>query len=69
MVPEYKPLPKFPAVTRDTVISWMTVTCEEDRKGHSPRAGRIFEDVKLFDIYKNKQVIEGKKSVAYLPRF
>ena len=29
------------------------------------KAGKIFEEAKLFDVYKGKQVPEGKKSVAY----
>jgi phenylalanyl-tRNA synthetase beta chain len=29
------------------------------------RAGKILEELKLFDVYKGKQVAEGMKSVAY----
>lgn len=29
------------------------------------RGGKILEDIKLFDVYKGKQVPEGMKSVAY----
>jgi phenylalanyl-tRNA synthetase beta chain len=31
----------------------------------SSKAGKILEEIKLFDVYKGKQVPEGKKSVAY----
>lgn len=66
MVPEYKPLPKFPAVTRDiAVLVDDGIPVRKIEKVITDRAGRIFEDVKLFDVYKGKQVPEGKKSVAY----
>jgi phenylalanyl-tRNA synthetase beta chain len=29
------------------------------------RAGKILEEIQLFDVYKGKQVPEGMKSVAY----
>ncbi len=64
--PEYVPLPKFPAVTRD-----IAVVCGEDvtvgalesaiRKG----AKGLLKDVTLFDIYRGKNIGEGKKSVAF----
>jgi phenylalanyl-tRNA synthetase beta chain len=62
---EYKPLPKFPATTRDfsfvvdeavevgTLISCM------NRAG-----GKLVEGVALFDIYRGPQIGEGKKSVS-----
>ncbi len=63
---EYKPLPKFPAVTRD-----IAVVCDEAvtvgaleaciRKG----AKGLLKDAALFDIYRGKGVAEGKKSVAF----
>lgn len=62
----YKPLPKFPSVSRDIAL---LVPCDvmvseiEDiiRKA----GGGLVESVKLFDVYTGKQVPEGKKSVAY----
>ncbi len=64
--PEYIPLPKFPAVTRD-----IAVVCDEAvtvgaleaciRKG----AKGLLKDCNLFDIYRGKGVEEGKKSVAF----
>ena len=62
----YKPLPKFPAVTRDIAL-----LCDAElpvgeldaaiRKG----AGALCEKVQLFDVYQGAQIPEGKKSVAY----
>ncbi len=62
----YKPLPKFPAVERDfamLVDSDMPVGNIE--KAISQGAGRLLENIELFDIYQGSQIPEGKKSVAY----
>ena len=64
--PEYVPLPKFPAVTRDIAVvcgEAITVGALEDciRKG----AKGLLKDVTLFDIYRGKGIPEGKKSVAF----
>ena len=64
--PEYVPLPKFPAVTRDIAVvcgEAITVGALEDciRKG----AKGLLKDVTLFDIYRGKGVPEGKKRVAF----
>ena len=62
----YKPLPKYPATTRD-----LAVVCDEDipvahlEKAISEGVGKILESVKLFDIYKGKQIADGKKSAAF----
>ena len=65
-VPEYVPLPKFPAVTRDIAVvcgEAVTVGALEDciRKG----AKGLLKDVSLFDIYRGKGIPEGKKSAAF----
>ncbi len=62
----YTGLPKFPALTRD-----LALVCDDElpvaaieaaiRKG----ANNILEEAKLFDVYKGKQIEQGKKSVAY----
>ncbi|HEY8349043.1 MAG TPA: phenylalanine--tRNA ligase subunit beta [Clostridia bacterium] len=63
---EYKPLPKFPAVTRDiAVIVDDGIPVRNIEKVIIGKAGKIFEEAKLFDVYRGKQVPEGKKSVAY----
>ena len=64
--PEYKPLPKFPAVTRDVAVvcdEAVTVGALEAciRKG----AKGLLKDAALFDIYRGKGVAEGEKSVAF----
>ncbi len=61
----YKPLPKYPATTRD-----FSFVCDEDMEvgtieGVMARAGgKLVEDVTLFDIYRGPQVGENKKSVS-----
>ncbi len=62
----YKPLPKFPAATRD-----LAVVCDENipvahlEKAITAGVGKILESIKLFDVYKGKQIASGKKSVAF----
>lgn len=63
---EYKPLPKYPAVTRDiAMLVDEDVLVKQIEKLIRSNAGDILEEIKLFDVYKGKQVPEGKKSVAY----
>ncbi|MCI9273966.1 MAG: phenylalanine--tRNA ligase subunit beta [Clostridiales bacterium] len=63
---QYKPLPKFPAVTRDLALicddSIPVLTLEKAMK---KAAGSLLESIKLFDVYKGKQIQSGKKSVAF----
>ena len=65
-IPVYRPLPKFPAVTRDIAVvcaESVTVGALEDciRRG----AKGLLKDVSLFDIYRGPGVAIGKKSVAF----
>ena len=62
----YKPLPKFPAVSRDFAL-----LCDIDLPAGTiestirAAAGKLCEDVKLFDVYVGSQIPAGKKSIAY----
>lgn len=62
----YKPLPKFPAVSRDIAF-----TCDEDipvltlQRAMTAAAGKTLESIKLFDVYQGAQIEKGKKSVAF----
>ena len=62
----YKKLPKFPSTQRDLALiaddSILAAQIEEIIK---KKSGNIFESLTLFDVYKGKQVEEGKKSMAY----
>lgn len=62
----YKVLPKFPAVTRDmALLVDDAVLVQEIEDIILKQGGKMVEKVKLFDVYKGKQIAEGKKSVAY----
>lgn len=62
----YKPLPKFPATTRD-----LALVCDDKipvatlEKCIKAGVGNILENITLFDVYKGKQIADGKKSVAF----
>lgn len=62
----YKPLPKYPAVTRDIAL-----ICDEElpvltlEKAIRNAAGKLLESVALFDVYRGKQLGENKKSLAF----
>ena len=62
----YHPLPKYPSTSRDIAL-----LVEEEMEVGTIRdlilanGGDILESVKLFDVYRGKQVEEGKKSVAF----
>ena len=63
---QFKALPKFPATTRDFAF-----VCDDSLEVGAIEAvmkkagGKLVEDVKLFDVYRGKQLGEGKKSVAF----
>ena len=62
---EYRPLPKYPAVTRDLSFvgdEALEVGTIEDTIRNA--GGRLVEDIKLFDIYRGIQVGAGRKSVS-----
>ncbi|MCI1946299.1 phenylalanine--tRNA ligase subunit beta [Clostridium luticellarii] len=63
---KYRPLPKFPSVVRDLAIlvdeDILTRELEDVIK---KQGGNMVESVKIFDVYRGKQVAEGKKSIAY----
>lgn len=62
----YKKLPKFPATSRD-----LAFVCDRDipvltlEKAISSAAGKLLEEIELFDVYTGSQIEEGKKSVAF----
>ena len=62
----YRPLPRFPASTRDIAI-----VCDEMlpvltvQKTVRLAIGELLEDVSLFDCYRGAQIPTGKKSLAF----
>ena len=62
----YKPLPKYPAVTRDiALLVDDAILALEIEETILKQGGNLVESIKLFDVYKGKQIPEGKKSIAY----
>jgi len=64
--PEYRPLPKFPAATRDIAVvcaESVTVGALEDCIRRA--AGELLREVSLFDIYRGAGIAPGSKSVAF----
>lgn len=62
----FEPLPKYPAVVRDLALLVDDgVLAADIQEVMKKKAGNLFETLTLFDVYKGKQVPEGKKSMAY----
>ena len=65
----YTPLPKYPSTSRDIAL----LVDEEMEVGKietiiRENGGQILESVKLFDVYRGKQVDEGKLSLIHIFR-
>ncbi len=64
--PEYQPLPKFPAATRDiAVVCAENVTVGALESCIRSAAGALLREVSLFDIYRGAGIPGGSKSVAF----
>ena len=64
--PVYAPLPKYPPITRDIAVvcdEAVTVGALENAIRRGARG--LLKDVSLFDIYRGKNLGEGRKSVAF----
>ncbi len=63
---KYRALPRFPAVMRDFAMLCDAKTpVAQLQKAIANGAGKLCEQVKLFDVYEGKQIPQGKKSVAF----
>ena len=60
-----KPLPKFPAVTRDIALVADESVGAGTMMDVIRKSAKNLEDVKLFDIYRGDNLGAGRKSVAY----
>ena len=61
-----KPLPKFPAVSRDiAVVVDEAVGAGTMLDAIRAAAGKLLEDAKLFDIYRGEMLGTTRKSVAF----
>lgn len=62
----YKPLPKYPAVSRDiALLVKEEISVAEIESLIKDTGKKLLERVELFDVYRGKQVLEGRKSVAF----
>ena len=65
-VPVFKPLPKYPAVTRDiAVICDLTIPAGEMEETILAAGGERLIDCTVFDVYTGTHIVQGKKSVAF----
>lgn len=65
-VPQYVPLPKFPAMTRDiALLCDKAITVGQLQACIQEAGSPLLREVSLFDIYQGKGVAEDKKSVAF----
>ena len=65
-VPVYKPLPRFPAVTRDIAVVCAADIPVGDMVEHiMSEGGQYLKDCRIFDVYTGHHIAEGKKSVAF----
>lgn len=63
---KFKPLPKFPSVTRDiAMLVDKTTPVGDIEKVIKKASGALLENISLFDVYEGSQIPDGKKSVAY----
>jgi phenylalanyl-tRNA synthetase beta chain len=64
-IPKFKPLPKYPSITRD-----LSLICDDAAPSGEVEAiirknGKSLEEIKFFDLYKGAQIPDGKKSLMY----
>lgn len=63
---KYRPLPKYPAVERDIAVLVDSDIFVSDIEEVILEEGMgLIDKIKLFDVYKGKNIPENKKSVAY----
>ncbi|NLI89735.1 MAG: phenylalanine--tRNA ligase subunit beta [Epulopiscium sp.] len=63
---EFKPLPKYPSISRDiAILVKEDILAGDIAKIINQRGGKYLERYKLFDVYYGEQVEEGYKSMAY----
>jgi len=61
-----KPMPRYPAVTRDLSLVMDESTQVGPLMADMAKAGgAMLEDAKMFDVYRSAQLGENKKSVAF----
>ncbi len=65
-LPVYKPLPRFPSVTRDiAVVCRASIPVGELQACILANGGEYLKECALFDVYTGHHIAEGMKSVAF----
>ena len=65
-IPVYKPLPRFPAVTRDIAVVCGAEIPVGDMVDHiMAEGGQYLKGCRIFDVYTGHHIADGKKSVAF----
>ncbi|MBR3771253.1 MAG: phenylalanine--tRNA ligase subunit beta [Clostridium sp.] len=63
---KYKGIAKYPAVSRDiSMVMEKSIMVGQVEEVIRKCAGKLLEDLNLFDVYEGSQIKEGYKSVAY----
>ncbi|HSN92643.1 MAG TPA: phenylalanine--tRNA ligase subunit beta, partial [Anaeromyxobacteraceae bacterium] len=68
LVPQYRPIPRFPAVLRDLAVVVADAVRAEDLLA-LVREERLVEEATLFDVYTGAPIPAGKKNVALSIRY
>jgi phenylalanyl-tRNA synthetase beta chain len=63
---ELEPLPRYPSSKRDlALVVPQSITYEQIEKAIKKSAGELLVDLRLFDIYRGKQIEKGYLSMAF----
>ena len=66
VTPQYRPIPRLPAIVRDLSFELpTTLPAEEIAAAVRQAAGELCESVTLFDLYQGRGVPEGRRALAF----
>lgn len=69
-LPEFRPLPTFPAIERDiALIVPQTLPAARLEATVRAAAGALLEDVGVFDVYAGERLGDGRRSIGFRLRF
>ena len=65
-LPQYRGMPRFPALTRDlAIVCDKQMLCSDIEAVIRRQCGAILAGIRVFDVYEGEQVPAGKKSIAF----
>ena len=66
----YQSMPKYPAISRDlALVVNQEVMASDIEKAIVKNAGKLLNNIRLFDVYMGEQVGQGQKSLAFSLQF